>query len=491
MAGQTIDYDKLAEQHGAMVDYDALAQQHGGSDSAAGSAPQPPEPKSVGGFISNTVGSAGKFVGDVAHAVAHPGQTVAGATGLLEGMAEKSGFTPVAGAPHAQNVDALVNLYKQKYGNGILDALYHDPVGVAADVATLAGGLGAGAKGVEAAADAAKLGRVADVAGTVARGADTVASFTDPLRLATKAAGPVLKLADKGAEATSDALTRGALRGGYNVNQPAADVTGAVEAAKNLGGVPFSQQGLAKIGNALADVRKEIGARVQAATQAGAQIDPKKVKIRLDDLRDRYALQVNPDQDLKDIDKVGANFDRNYPGRMGVDDAQILKVGSNTANAGKYGKASVAQIEAEKALTRGLKEEIEAAVPEIGELNAQQAKLMNLEGYLGKAVNKYAVSGGLANSVKKGMGSRAGMTIAAAGGAAGIAGHAPAAAGVGLGLDVAQAVLSDPFVKQQLAIMINKARELNPAKWGTPDLRSALDRVEQLSTAASRVNPQQ
>jgi hypothetical protein len=74
-------------------------------------------------------------------------------------MAEKSGFKPVAGQSHQQNVDALLNLYKDRYGSieNFKNSLYTDPVGVLADVATLASGVGAAGKGVQLAADAGKL----------------------------------------------------------------------------------------------------------------------------------------------------------------------------------------------------------------------------------------------------------------------------------------------------------------------------------------------
>jgi len=70
------------------------------------------------GFLKNMAGSGGRFAGDVAGAILHPGQTLEGVTGLLQGMAERSGVTPPAnGVPHAPYVDALVNLYKHRYGS--------------------------------------------------------------------------------------------------------------------------------------------------------------------------------------------------------------------------------------------------------------------------------------------------------------------------------------------------------------------------------------
>lgn len=455
-----------------------------------------PEGKSATGFLKNTVSSAGRFVGDIADAVIHPGQTVEGVSGLLAGMAEKSGFKPIAGVPHAQNVDALVNLYKERYGgwDKFLNSLYTDPVGVAADFATLASGVGAGAKGVELAADAAKAGRVARAAGTVAKAADTVSLVTDPLRATKKLADVtgVSGLVTRGAEATSEALTKGALRGGFNVNTDAGDVAAAVE-TMNKGNIPFSQKGIQDITQAIQDIQTQ---KFAVTGHSPARIDPKAVELRLDEVANRRDWQVNPNADARQIEQLRKNFRQRTGGAaitdakgkvigykqgkpIPADEAEALKEGTYASN--KYGSEAPPHLQAtaegEKALARGLKEELERQLPELTGLNEQQSKFINLNGILETAVNKHTNSGGFfGNAVRQSIGTHTGALKSGALIGTGIAAHEP---GVGVALALAHAVLSDPAVKQRLAIAINKAQQMNPGKYKVPSMATALSRVDE------------
>lgn len=454
---------------------------------------QTPQPKSVGGFLSNLGSSAGNFASDVAGAVIHPGQTVAGVTGLLEGMAEKSGFSPVGGVSHAQNVDALIDLYKQKYGNGLLEALYKDPVGVAADVATLASGVGAAGKGVQLAADAANLGRVANVAGTVARAGDVVSSLTDPLRVAGRVADVtgVSGLVGRGVDAASEALTKGALRGGFNVNTDAAEVAGAVK-AMNEAGIPFSEEGLQKVQQAIKDIQQQ---KLAVTGGSPLRVDPAAVELRLDEVAGRRDWQVNPNADVSQIEKLRQNFRERTGGqpivnakgkvvgyRQGppipVDEAEALKEGTYAQN--KYGTQAPPQLQAtaegEKALARGLKEELERQIPELTSLNAEQARYLNLDKILEAAVNKHINSGGFwGNVAQQTFATQKGALKTAAILGSGVATHEPSIAAT---VALAHAVLSDPVVKQGLARAINKAQQLNPGKYGAPSVATALSRVD-------------
>src|ERR1035441_8606765 len=221
--------------------------------------------------------------------------------------------------------------------------------------------------------------------------------------LAPLAVGPAIgKIAgklDTAADATAQGLTKSALKGGYTVNTPAADVASAASTMRE-NQIPLSPAGSAKIGDALTNLRQVITNKTSDAAAAGVKVDPN-IPIRsVMDTFNKYRQQVNPNQDLADIDKVAKNFAANNPGPIPADQAQAMKVGSNALNADKYGKVSTAQVEAEKALTRGIKEELENQIPELGSLNASQAKLMNLDDILGKAVNKYTNSAGFAGDLQ-------------------------------------------------------------------------------------------
>lgn len=488
MAGQTIDYDALAKQNGAIssqpaqpagqIDYEALAKQNG----ATSSTPAPPAGRSVGGFLSNVGSSAMKFGSDVVGAVAHPIDTLGAIGSIPVGLAEKAigreigtrepgDTSPTA----AQKLDALMDHFKGRYGSleGVKKALYEDPVGVAADVSTLFGGAGE-------VADAAKLGKVAKVA-------STASEVTDPLRMAGKGVSAVAGAADRGAGALADSLRRGALKGGYTVATDSGKVADAANTMRDAK-IPLSEAGSAKITSALADLQQAKMGKVNAGAAGGLAIDPARVQIPLQDLRAKYANQVNPTADLKQIDAVSGTFAKNNPGPIPLDQAEALKEGTYKVN--DYGKTPqhlVATAEAEKSLATGLRQELEYHMPELAGLNEQQGKLMNLQGILDKAVNKYTNAGGFMNSVQKGLGSNVSKTLGLFGGGAAASGHLEVATAAGAA-NFMQAVLSDPVVKSRLATAINIAQKANPSKWGTPGVAAATSRIEQLATGLSRAN---
>ena len=53
-----------------------------------------------------------------------------------------------------------------------------------------------------------------------------------------------------------------------------------------------------------------------------------------------------------------------------------MKQGTYNVLAGKYGQVGSAETEAQKGLARGLKDEIAAAVPGVGEMNAEESRLL-------------------------------------------------------------------------------------------------------------------
>src|SRR5688572_26074959 len=132
-------------------------------------APAPPEGPTVRGFLKNTAKSAGRFAGDIAGALTSPIQTGKALYGLGAGAVQAL----IPGEQGSEkNLEPLVSLYKERYGNAdkLLQTMYEDPVGIAADVATFAGGAGA----------AAKLARLPKLA----KGLGAVSTAADPLRAA-------------------------------------------------------------------------------------------------------------------------------------------------------------------------------------------------------------------------------------------------------------------------------------------------------------------
>lgn len=84
--------------------------------------------------------------------------------------------------------------------------------------------------------------------------------------------------------------------------------------------------------------------------------------------RQRKADEITAQSALKQFDLLN--------GPISVQEAQALKQGTYKALKGKYGEAGSAATEAQKALARGLKDKIADAVPGIGQLNAEEARLL-------------------------------------------------------------------------------------------------------------------
>lgn len=152
-------------------------------------------------------------------------------------------------------------------------------------------------------------------------------------------------------------------------------------------GVNITQGGLDKLQRLFQATNDEITAAVQASQ---GQINPLRVTSRLSETSRNAANQVNPKADLQAISDVGHEF-LSHPKleaspSLSVPDAQAMKVGTYQRIGKKYGELSSAHIEAEKALARGLKEEVAAEVPEISALNARDAKLMASMDAVGRRV---------------------------------------------------------------------------------------------------------
>jgi len=175
-------------------------------------------------------------------------------------------------------------------------------------------------------------------------------------------------------------------------------------------------------------LEKDIPATPKGIEQVRAQIDvlneqiktaiansPERVETAkiarpvVEKLRD-FRKQVNPDADVNAIKSAWAEFKKHpllqhevpekvIPGKMdpyggpttpekvipargkedmSVQTAQQLKQGTYAQLAKKYGQLGSADVEAQKSMARGLKEEIAAKVPEVAGLNAEESALLNV-----------------------------------------------------------------------------------------------------------------
>ena len=144
-------------------------------------------------------------------------------------------------------------------------------------------------------------------------------------------------------------------------------------------GINPTMGGVEKIRSKIGDINDEIATALE---QSKGSVSKQNVLARTADVYNKFAQQVAPTSDLSAIESVTQDFLRNNRG-LGPQDvipvqlAQKLKQGTYKVLSGKYGEAGSAATEAQKALARGLKEEIATEVPGIAQLNAQESKLID------------------------------------------------------------------------------------------------------------------
>jgi hypothetical protein len=234
-------------------------------------------------------------------------------------------------------------------------------------------------------------------------------------------------------------------------------------------GIPVSKGGMEKLSALIDDLNSRISDVINRHPEV--EIDPSAVATRVAGTRARAASQVNPESDVAAIDAAKAEFLRKHtaeapytqiefrpvdggpvgavPVGSGVSKtvepipapaAQAEKVGTYRALGDKaYGELQSASVEAQKALARGLKEELAQAFPEIGPMNAREGRALDLQDVLERAVARNA------NHQLIGIG-----TPVTAGAAKALTGSNKAAAVAG----TLKAVLDSPEVKSRLAIAL-------------------------------------
>lgn len=149
-------------------------------------------------------------------------------------------------------------------------------------------------------------------------------------------------------------------------------------------GINVTPGGVEQLKGLIGGVNQRIGSAIQ---QTPGQVTPLRVTSRLTDTARRYGQQVNPQPDLESISRVGENFLEAHGGRaLALPEAQALKVGTYARLGEKYGTEAAAGIEAEKALARGLKEEIASQVPGVSALNAREGRLLEALDAVGRRV---------------------------------------------------------------------------------------------------------
>ncbi len=344
-----------------------------------------PKDKTLGGFVSNVGSSGVRFIENLAQGASD-----------LAGKGVEAVLDPrqaVKDLRESHPLDAIARIkdyYKHRYGfdkptlkEGVqqaLDTAYEDPVGVAADVSTVASGVGG----------AAKLANIAKVpmAGAVARGATAVADATNPLNV-TKlpwVAARTITPVDDALNAAGTKLYESSLKVPPSVDR--AKRVPMIEAGlKNK--IPVSGAGLKKARRVINDIEGQVSGAVADAANNGATVPSGPVADRVDDIRPRFNT-VNPVADQQALSSAQHEFLSNQPANIPIQDAQDIKRNTyRKLDDAAYGEQSTAQIEAQKALARGLKEEIYNLLPpEIQALGSKEKVLIDLEDVLKRFTNR-------------------------------------------------------------------------------------------------------
>lgn len=242
-------------------------------------------------------------------------------------------------------------------------------------------------------------------------------------------------------------------------------------------GIPISKGGLEKLNDQIETLNQAI--KDEISKDPNRPIDPNKVATRADAAKARFVTQVNAQPDLTAIEASRQQFlneQGQTPGTpaqptgvldaqgkpimspaqpptaappMSAADAQAMKQGTYRVLKGKFGEQGSASVEAQKSLARGLKEEIASAFPEIGKLNADESRLLELQPLLERAVNR------ISNHQAMGLGTPA----------AGVAAEAMGAgSGTSAAVMVLKSVLDNPGIKSRLAIAVSKGAKIPYAK---------------------------
>lgn len=144
-------------------------------------------------------------------------------------------------------------------------------------------------------------------------------------------------------------------------------------------GINPTAKGVEQLKEKIGGINEDIATALE---QSHGTVSKQNVLARIGDVYDKFRQQVAPTSDINAIESVTQDFLASNKGQGAMDTipvqlAQKLKQGTYKVLSGKYGEAGSAATEAQKALARGLKEEIAAEIPDIAQLNKEESKLID------------------------------------------------------------------------------------------------------------------
>jgi hypothetical protein len=399
----------------------------------------PPQEKTLAGFGSNILSSAGKFAGDIGKAVVSAPGLLYGASKEVGGLGAHALFgrpepeTPVlSGAVEA--VKGIPDYLAERYGGPekILDTLYKDPVGFAADLSTLVSGAGAAAK-------VGKMGKLSEGLSTASKIVDPIAQAGRAVRAPGAAVGRAFGLPEKLYESALKPSTAGP-SGIYKARRNV--TTGLREE------IPVTAAGETKAKGIIDELKSKVDAEI-AAIPAGAEFDPLDAALKAEAQTKPKYVGVTKAADEKAIDKTIDTFLEGHSTPKSPVETQKFKTSSHASLKDRaYGEQKGPGVETEKAITRLAKEKLEEWAPNLKQLNAREGSVIALERDLQKAVDR------IRKHQMIGIGT---PLMAGAGGA--LAGPAGAWA-----LAAIKIALDQPAFKSNLAFAIKRAQGLKASK---------------------------
>lgn len=138
--------------------------------------------------------------------------------------------------------------------------------------------------------------------------------------------------------------------------------------------IPVSSSGVKILKDKVDDLNEKI-----TSTVSGSEIPVNKSQVLsvFSDLRKKYSKQGLPKKDLDAINAAEQEFIKSHPDILTAEDASRIKSGTYQAIGERaYGEEKSINVEIQKAIARGLKEQVEKVDINVKPLNAEQQKLL-------------------------------------------------------------------------------------------------------------------
>jgi hypothetical protein len=208
--------------------------------------------------------------------------------------------------------------------------------------------------------------------------ADTGAKIGAALPVVGKVAGAAGDTVRNTLDSTSKSLMQSALKPTLKQRQ-SGEAARAIQTLFDEG-LNATKGGVEQLQSRVGEVNDEVANLIANSDKT---VDKQAVINALSDTRSKFGNQVSPSNDLNAIEGIADDF-KNHPAIAAsvipIQQAQELKQGTYKVLQGKYGETGSAATEAQKALARGLKEQIAMAEPRVAALNKRESDLINALG---------------------------------------------------------------------------------------------------------------